>query len=43
MKIGDGVSWIDVEGDEATFNKSSTGDVDPEKAVKWEQWLGLVE
>ena len=43
MKIGDGVTWIDVEGDEATFNKSSTGDVDVEKAVKWEQWLGLVE
>ena len=43
IKIGDGVSWIDIEGDEATFNKPSTGDVDPEKAVKWEQWLGLVE
>ena len=43
MKVGDGTSWVDVEGDEATFCKTTVKDGDTEKPVKWEQWLGILE
>ena len=43
MILGDGASWVDVEGDEATFCKTSTGSADPMNAMKREQWLGLLE
>ena len=43
MKIGDCASWLDVEGDEATFCKSIETGGDTSKPVRWEQWLGLVE
>ena len=43
MKVGDGHSWMDVEGDEATFTKTNEADGDQSKPIRWEQWLGLVE
>ena len=39
--------WVDVEGDEASFIKSNMHGVDPnveaDKPIVWEQWLGLVQ
>ena len=45
MKLGDGHSWMDVEGDEATFTKTNEAEVagDKSKPIRWEQWLGFVE
>ena len=39
--------WVDVEGDEASFTKTSMLGIDPgadpKTPVQWEQWLGLVQ
>ena len=43
MKLGDGHSWMDVEGDEATFARTHEDTGDRSKPIRWEQWLGLVE
>ena len=39
MKVGDGHSWMDVEGDEATVTKTNEADGDQSKPIRWEQWL----
>ena len=46
--FGADANWVDVEADEATFDRCDMSSVDPTKVkgkscILWEQWCGLVE
>ena len=47
IQLGGKKTWVDVEGDEASFGKADMAriddNVDPSKPVMWEQWCGLIE
>ena len=47
IRLGGRKTWVDVEGDEASFAKTDISNIDdfadPQKPALWEQWCGLIE